>query len=193
MDKGQIIAIRGVVVDVQFPIDQTPKVYDALFIDNEKIGKLTFEVEAIISPGKVRTVAMGNTYGLARGTVVINSGKSISVPVGENTIGRLFDVLGNPTDEKGAIKTTKKSVIHKQAPKLTEQAVEQKIFETGIKVIDLLAPFIKGGKVAVFGGAGVGKTVLIQELIYNVAKKHHGISVFTGVVERSREGNDLWN
>jgi len=193
MNKGRIISVRGVVVDVEFAKDQTPKVYDALTTNNKKAGKLVLEVEGVLEPGKVRTVAMGDSYGLVRGQEVTNTGKPITVPVGEETAGRLFNVLGEVTDGLGEVKTKKTSVIHKSAPVLTEQAVEEKVFETGVKVIDLLVPFIKGGKVAVFGGAGVGKTVLIQEMIHNVAKKHQGISVFTGVGERSREGNDLWN
>lgn len=193
MNRGKILSVRGVVVDVGFAKEQTPKIYDALVVENEKIGKLILEVEGIVEPGKVRAVAMGNTYGLARGTEVLNTGNPISVPVGEETAGRLFDVLGNPVDSLGEVKTAFKSSIHKEAPQLIDQSVEDKVFETGIKVIDLLAPFIEGGKVAIFGGAGVGKTVLIQEMIHNVAKNHQGISVFTGVGERSREGNDLWN
>ncbi|GAB4219446.1 MAG: F0F1 ATP synthase subunit beta [Candidatus Microgenomates bacterium] len=191
-NKGKIISIRGVVVDVQFEKDQTPKVYDALEV-NYKDKKTILEVEAIIEPGIVRTIAMGDTYGLKKNLEVVNTGHSIEVPVGEETLGRLFDVLGNPIDEKGEIKAKKKYPIHKEAPKLIDQKVEKNIFETGIKVIDLLVPFIKGGKVAVFGGAGVGKTVLIQEMIHNVAKNHHGVSVFAGVGERSREGNDLYH
>jgi F-type H+-transporting ATPase subunit beta len=193
MNKGKILSVRGVVVDVGFAKDQTPKIYDALTVTNEKVGKLVLEVEGIIEPGKVKAVAMGNTFGLSRGSEVLNTGEPISVPVGEETAGRLFDVLGNTTDSLGELKTKLRSSIHKEAPKLIDQSVEDKVFETGIKVIDLLAPFIKGGKVAIFGGAGVGKTVLIQEMIHNVAKNHQGISVFTGVGERSREGNDLWN
>lgn len=192
MTKGKIISIKGVVVDVEFDKNETPKIYDALEVNfNNK--KLVLEVEAVLEPGKVRTIAMGDTYGLKRNLEVINTGRPIEVPVGEETLGRLFDVLGNPIDEKKSIKTSKKYPIHKNPPALIEQKVEKNIFETGIKVIDLLVPFIKGGKVAVFGGAGVGKTVLIQEMIHNVAKNHHGVSVFAGVGERSREGNDLYH
>ncbi|MDH7476600.1 MAG: F0F1 ATP synthase subunit beta [Microgenomates group bacterium] len=192
MTEGKIVAIRGVVIDVEFPTDKTPKIYDALIVDDPKIGRLILEVEAILEPGVVRTVAMGNVYGLKRGLKVINSQEKISVPVGEKTLGRIYNVLGEPIDELGPSKTEKKAPIHNMAPVLTQQSVKQELFETGIKVIDLIAPFIKGGKVAIFGGAGVGKTVLIQEMIHNVAKAHQGVSVFTGVGERTREGNDLW-
>ena len=192
MSKGKIIAIRGVVVDVEFEENETPKVYDALLTDDKK-NKLTLEVEAVLEPGRVRTVAMGDVYGLKRGTIVINTGEQIKVPVGEKTQGRIFNVLGEPVDELGEVKTKDYESIHQTAPKLVNQSVKDEVFETGIKVIDLIAPFIKGGKVAIFGGAGVGKTVLIQEMIHNVAKKHHGVSVFAGVGERTREGNDLYN
>jgi F-type H+-transporting ATPase subunit beta len=192
MSKGKIIAIRGVVVDVEFEENETPKVYDALLTDDKK-NKLTLEVEAVLEPGRVRTVAMGDVYGLKRGTIVINTGEPIKVPVGEKTQGRIFNVLGEPVDELGEVKTKDYESIHQTAPKLVNQSVKDEVFETGIKVIDLIAPFIKGGKVAIFGGAGVGKTVLIQEMIHNVAKKHHGVSVFAGVGERTREGNDLYN
>jgi F-type H+-transporting ATPase subunit beta len=192
MIKGIISAVRGVVVDVQFPEEHTPGIYDALFFEDKKLGKTVFEVQAVLEPGLVRAVAMGNVYGIARGMEVSNTGKPIEIPVGDETLGRIFNVLGEAIDEGPAIKTTDRMPIHRNAPSLAEQAVEQEIFETGVKVIDLISPFIKGGKVAVFGGAGVGKTVLIQELIHNVAKEHAGVSVFTGVGERSREGNDLW-
>lgn len=192
MDKGKIIAIRGVVVDIEFEEDKTPKVYDALIVNDNK-NKLIFEVEAVLEPGRVRTVAMGNVYGLKRGTIVFNTGKPIQVPVGDKTQGRIFNVLGEPVDELGDVKTKEYASIHNPAPKITSQSVKEEVFETGIKVIDLIAPFIKGGKVAIFGGAGVGKTVLIQEMIHNVAKKHHGVSVFAGVGERTREGNDLYH
>lgn len=193
MSEGKVVSIRGVVVDVQFPKDQTPRIYDALVIDDKKLGKTTLEVEAILEPGMVRTVAMGNVYGLTRGTKVTSTGSPIKVPVGEEGLGRIFNVLGEVVDEGVPVKTTKTLPIHRAAPTLVEQAVKQEVFETGIKVIDLIAPFIKGGKVAIFGGAGVGKTVTIQEMIHNVAKQHHGVSVFTGVGERTREGNDLYH
>src|SRR3989339_1867184 len=192
MTEGKIISVRGVVVDVEFKEGETPKIYDALLINNNSIKNLTLEVEAIMEDTVVRTVAMGNVFGLSRGMKAKNTGKPISVPVGEKTLGRIYNVLGEPVDEAGPTKTTEVSPIHAEAPKLVDQSVNQELFETGIKVIDLIAPFIKGGKVAIFGGAGVGKTVLIQEMIHNVAKKHHGVSVFAGVGERTREGNDLW-
>ncbi len=193
MSEGKVIAVRGVVVDIEFPEDKTPKVYDAIVIEEKKIGSLTLEVEAVLDKGIVRTVAMDNVYGLRRGMRAVNTGKPISVPVGPETQGRIINVLGQPVDENGPIKAKLTASIHNPAPTLVQQAVKAEIFETGIKVIDLIAPFIKGGKVAIFGGAGVGKTVLIQEMIHNVAKEHHGVSVFTGVGERTREGNDLWN
>lgn len=193
MKNGKIIAIRNVVVDVQFEQTAVPKVYDALVVEGENKKKLILEVEAVLDDGVVRTVAMGNVFGFKRGDMVVNTGIPIEVPVGEETLGRLFNVLGEVVDEGKILKTKLRAPIHALAPPLSQQSVEQEIFETGIKVIDLIAPFIKGGKVAIFGGAGVGKTVLIQEMIHNVAKKHQGVSVFTGVGERSREGNDLWN
>ncbi len=191
MNEGKIIAVRGVVVDVEFDEKETPKVYDALIIETKE-KKLVLEVEAILSQGRVRTVAMGDVYGLQRGMKVKNTGEPIKVPVGEKTQGRIFNVLGEPVDDLGEVKTKDYASIHNQSPPLTRQSVKEEVFETGIKVIDLIAPFIKGGKVAIFGGAGVGKTVLIQEMIHNVAKKHHGVSVFAGVGERTREGNDLY-
>ncbi len=191
--EGKIISIRGVVVDVQFPEDHTPEIYDALHIEDKKLGSITLEVEAVIGPGLVRTVALTDVYGLQRGATVTNTGKPIEVPVGEEALGRILNVQGQVIDEGKDIKTDKKLPIHRQAPVLQEQSVKQEVFETGIKVIDLIAPLAKGGKAAIFGGAGVGKTVTIQELIHNVAKQHEGVSVFTGVGERTREGNDLWN
>jgi len=193
MYEGKVVSIRGVVVDILFNEKETPKIYDALFIDHKKLGKLVFEVQAVLEPGLVRTVAMGSVFGLSRGQKVLNTGKSIDVPVGEQTLGRIFNVLGDVIDEEKPVTTKTRRAIHQHAPLLAEQSIKQEIFETGVKVIDLIAPFIKGGKVAVFGGAGVGKTVVIQELIHNVAKAHQGVSVFTGVGERTREGNDLWN
>ncbi len=192
MSEGKIVSVRGVIVDVQFADDETPQIYDALIVDDKKIAQLTLEVEAILRPGLVRALVMGNVFGLKRSTKAVNTGKPIQVPVGNETLGRIFNVLGEPIDEEGPVGKMKKMSIHQPAPTLAEQAVEQKIFETGIKVIDLIAPFIKGGKVAIFGGAGTGKTVTIQEMIHNVATAHKGVSVFTGVGERSREGNDLW-
>jgi F-type H+-transporting ATPase subunit beta len=167
-------------------------VYDALRLKRGDKEELILEVQAVLGDGVVRTVAMGDTFGIRRGTEVEATGSQIEVPVGEETLGRIFNMLGQPVDNGPAINTKNKSRIHKKAPALTDQSVKQEVFETGIKVLDLLTPFIKGGKIAVFGGAGVGKTVLIQELIRNVATEHGGVSVFTGVGERTREGNDLW-
>lgn len=189
---GKIIAIRGVVVDVDFSESVTPAVYDALSVIRDDKSELILEVEAILGDGIVRTVAMGDTFGLSRGKTAVNTGEPIKVPVGEQTLGRIFNVLGQTIDEGKKVTTDKMSKIHKDAPDLVEQSVKREVFETGIKVLDLLTPFLKGGKIAVFGGAGVGKTVLIQELIRNIATEHGGVSVFTGVGERTREGNDLW-
>src|SRR3990167_8237525 len=192
MTNGKIISIIGVVIDVAFDKDKTPSVYNALLVKNKEGGIITLEVQSILDEGLVRTVAMGEVLGLSRGSIVTDTGSSIQVPVGPETLGRIFNVLGEKIDEGKDLKNSLKSAIHQLPPSLEDQKVEQEIFETGIKVIDLIAPFIKGGKVAIFGGAGVGKTVLIQEMIHNVAKNHHGVSVFTGVGERTREGNDLW-
>lgn len=180
-------------MDIRFPEGKkTPKVHEALIVEDKKLGKITFEVEAVLDIGLVRAVVLGSVFGLRRGMKVRATGGTIEVPVGEKVLGRIVNVLGEPVDEMGPLKTTKRLSIHRAAPTLAQQSVKAQIFETGIKVIDLIAPFIKGGKVAVFGGAGVGKTVLIQEMIHNVATAHRGVSVFTGVGERSREGNDLW-
>jgi F-type H+-transporting ATPase subunit beta len=198
MNKGKIIEIRGVVVDVQFDTDASTKVYDALTIQTldastKEKKELVLEVEALLGDGVVRALAMGDTNGLRRGMEVTNTGKGIEVPVGPETLGRIFNVLGEEIDAQGPVKTKKRALIHHSAPVLTEQAVKDEVFETGVKVIDLLTPFLKGGKIAIFGGAGTGKTVIIQELIHNVATEHGGVSVFTGVGERTREGNDLWH
>lgn len=192
MTEGKIISIKGVVIDVIFDKDKTPNVYNALLVKNKAGETITLEVQSILDEGLVRTVAMGEVLGLSRGSKVSDTGTSIQVPVGSETLGRIFNVLGEVIDDGKEIKTKLKSAIHQLPPSLEDQKVEKNIFETGIKVIDLITPFTKGGKVAVFGGAGVGKTVLIQELIHNVVKEHKGVSVFTGVGERSREGNDLW-
>ena len=205
MTEGKIATIRGVVIDVAFNEKETPMIYDALEVtvkdthstgsgqgDKDVMRTLVLEVQSVLSEGMVRCVAMGDSFGLARGLKVVNTGKSIEVPVGDETLGRIFNVLGEVIDNGPKLKVKQTRSIHSKAPTLAQQKVENKVFETGIKVIDLLAPFIKGGKVAVFGGAGVGKTVLIQELINNVANAHKGVSVFAGVGERTREGNDLW-
>ncbi len=193
MITGEIISIRGVVIDVQFAPQETPRIYEALNVMQDNKETLVLETEAIIGDGRVRTVAMGQTYGLRRGMTVEATGRLISVKVGKQTLGRMFNVLGAPIDGKPALTNKEEYPIHRAAPTLKSQSTAKEVFETGIKVIDLLTPFLKGGKIAVFGGAGVGKTVLIQELIRNVATEHSGVSVFTGVGERTREGNDLWN
>ena len=192
MNKGKITQIIGPVVDIEFKEGGLPEIYNALEIKKGEDERLVLEVSQHLGSGQVRAVAMGSTDGLKRGTEVIDTGKSIAVPVGETTLGRMMNVLGDPIDGGETIQSEEKSSIHKKAPAFTEQSTKTEIFETGIKVVDLLAPFIKGGKVGLFGGAGVGKTVLIQELIHNVATKHGGYSIFAGVGERSREGNDLF-
>ncbi|MDX1472931.1 MAG: F0F1 ATP synthase subunit beta [Reinekea sp.] len=190
MSSGRITQIIGAVVDVEFPRDSVPKVYDALIIDAKGI---TLEVQQQLGDGVVRTIAMGSTEGLQRGSNVSNTGTGISVPVGSATLGRIMDVLGNPIDERGDIQTEERAVIHRDAPSYAEQSQSQDILETGIKVIDLVCPFAKGGKVGLFGGAGVGKTVNMLELINNIATEHSGLSVFAGVGERTREGNDFYH
>lgn len=188
--SGKIVEIIGAVVDAEFPRNQVPKVYDALKV---KDADLTLEVQQQLGDGIVRTIAMGSTEGLRRGFAVTDTGKPISVPVGKKTLGRIMDVLGNPIDEAGPIETTEVLPIHREAPKFTDQAMSAELLETGIKVIDLLCPFAKGGKVGLFGGAGVGKTVNMMELIRNIAIEHSGYSVFAGVGERTREGNDFYH
>jgi len=188
---GIIKQIIGVVVDVYFE-NKLPEIYNALEVEL-KGQKLTLEVEQHIGSNLVRTVAMGSTDGLKRGDQAIDSGAAISVPVGQETLGRIFDVLGNVVDGGEPVKTAKKYPIHRPAPKFVDQSIKAEILETGIKVIDLICPIVKGGKVGMFGGAGVGKTVVIQELIHNIASEHGGYSVFAGVGERTREGNDLYH
>ena len=196
MNKGNIVQVIGPVVDVEFPDEKTmPKIYNALEIDYEVNGnptKLTLEVQQHLGENWVRSIAMSSTEGLKRGMQVNDTGGPISVPVGEGVLGRLFNVTGDPVDNKGAVKFIKRYPIHRPAPELTEQDTKVQILETGIKVIDLICPFSKGGKVGAFGGAGVGKTVVIMELINNIAKGHGGVSMFAGVGERTREGNDLY-
>jgi F-type H+-transporting ATPase subunit beta len=188
---GKIKQVIGAVVDVYFD-SNLPEIFTALEVDNNGV-KLVLETQQHIGSNIVRTVAMGSTDGLKRGDKVVNTEKGISVPVGDKTLGRIFDVLGNPVDGKEAPKTEKKYEIHRSAPDFKDQSTKTEILETGIKVIDLICPIAKGGKVGMFGGAGVGKTVIIQEFINNIAKQHGGYSVFAGVGERTREGNDLYH
>ncbi|BAN70222.1 F0F1 ATP synthase subunit beta [endosymbiont of unidentified scaly snail isolate Monju] len=190
MSTGKVVEIIGAVVDVQFERDTMPKIYDALKIES---AGLTLEVQQQLGDGVVRTIAMGSTDGLKRGLEVVNTGAPISVPVGQATLGRIMDVLGNPVDEAGPIATEERMPIHRAAPKLEDQSTQTEILETGIKVIDLIMPIQKGGKVGLFGGAGVGKTVTLMELIRNIAVEHSGFSVFAGVGERTREGNDFYH
>jgi len=190
MSSGTIVEIIGAVVDVKFPRGAVPKVHDALTVEE---SGLILEVQQQIGDGVVRTIAMGSSDGLKRDVAVSNTGAPISVPVGEATLGRIMNVLGEPIDEKGAIPTEERWAIHRQAPTYAEQATTLDILETGIKVIDLIIPFAKGGKVGLFGGAGVGKTVTLMELIRNIAAEHSGYSVFAGVGERTREGNDFYH
>ena len=194
---GKIIQVIGAVVDAEFPPGSTPEIYDALEVsykssDAEEEKKLVLETQQHLGDNRVRTVAMSSSEGLVRGTEVVNTGAPISVPVGEKVLGRIFNVTGDTVDNLGPCGNEETRPIHRQAPTLLEQDTEANILETGIKVIDLICPFIKGGKVGAFGGAGVGKTVVIMELINNIAKAHGGYSVFAGVGERSREGNDLY-
>jgi F-type H+-transporting ATPase subunit beta len=190
MSSGTVVQIIGAVVDVQFARGEMPKVYEALTIDS---AGLTLEVQQQLGDGVVRTIAMGSTDGLQRGLPVSSTGAPISVPVGQKTLGRIMDVLGNPVDELGPVGAEDHWAIHRPAPKLEDQAASTEILETGIKVIDLIMPIVKGGKVGLFGGAGVGKTVTLMELINNIAKAHGGFSVFAGVGERTREGNDFYH
>ncbi|MBT3010914.1 MAG: F0F1 ATP synthase subunit beta [Candidatus Thiodiazotropha sp. (ex Lucina aurantia)] len=190
MSSGKVVEIIGAVVDVQFARGEMPKVYEALKI--EEAG-LTLEVQQQLGDGVVRTIAMGSTDGLKRGVTVESTGDPISIPVGQGTLGRIMDVLGNPVDEAGEVKADKLMPIHRLPPKLEDQAATTEILETGIKVIDLIMPIVKGGKIGLFGGAGVGKTVTLMELIRNIAVEHSGFSVFAGVGERTREGNDFYH
>ena len=190
METGKVVEIIGAVIDVQFARDSMPKVFDALKVDE---SGLTLEVQQQIGDGIVRTIAMGSTDGLKRGLSVNNTGAPINVPVGEKTLGRIMNVHGEPVDNAGDIKADKTMPIHRAAPTFSEQASEVEILETGIKVVDLICPFAKGSKVGLFGGAGVGKTVILMELIRNIAAEHSGFSVFAGVGERTREGNDFFH
>ena len=187
---GKIVQCIGAVVDVEFPRDQMPKVYDALKLEG---SPLTLEVQQLLGDGIVRTIALGSSDGLKRGLMVYNTAHPITVPVGKATLGRIMDVLGNPIDERGPVDQSLTAPIHRKAPAYDELSPSQELLETGIKVIDLISPFAKGGKVGLFGGAGVGKTVNMMELINNIAKGHGGLSVFAGVGERTREGNDFYH
>jgi F-type H+/Na+-transporting ATPase subunit beta len=188
--QGKIVQIIGAVVDVEFPRNEVPKVYDALKVENTAI---TLEVQQQLGDGIVRTIALGSTDGLKRNLLATNTGRAISVPVGAGTLGRIMDVLGRPIDEAGEVQATDHWEIHRAAPSYEDQSSTNELLETGIKVIDLMCPFAKGGKVGLFGGAGVGKTVNMMELINNIAKAHSGLSVFAGVGERTREGNDFYH
>ena len=189
MSSGRIVQIIGAVIDVEFPRDEVPNVYDALVVDDKG---LTLEVQQQLGDGVVRSIAMGSSEGISRGLSVKNTAAPISVPVGVETLGRIMDVLGNPIDEKGPIGEQERMAIHRKPPAYDELSASDDLLETGIKVIDLVCPFAKGGKVGLFGGAGVGKTVNMMELINNIATEHSGLSVFAGVGERTREGNDFY-
>ncbi|MCC6625599.1 MAG: F0F1 ATP synthase subunit beta, partial [Deltaproteobacteria bacterium] len=197
LPMGRITQVIGPVVDVEFPTGGLPKILTALRVSNKAINdkewNLVLEVAMHLGDSAVRAVAMDSTDGLVRGLPVKNMGLPISMPVGEGTLGRVLNVVGEPVDDAGAVQSVRLDPIHKQAPSLVDQDPNIQMFETGIKVVDLLAPYQRGGKIGLFGGAGVGKTVLIQELINNIAKQHGGVSVFGGVGERTREGNDLWH
>ncbi|NIJ70352.1 F0F1 ATP synthase subunit beta [Xanthomonas sp. 60] len=190
MSQGKIVQIIGAVVDVEFPRESVPRVYDALKVENTEI---TLEVQQQLGDGVVRTIALGSTDGLKRNLVATNTNRGISVPVGAGTLGRIMDVLGRPIDEAGPVQASDNWEIHRAAPSYEDQSPATELLETGIKVIDLMCPFAKGGKVGLFGGAGVGKTVNMMELINNIAKAHSGLSVFAGVGERTREGNDFYH
>ena len=198
MSQGTIVQCIGAVVDIEFPRDQMPQVYNALTLDEDKTNKLvepglTFEVQQQLGDGVVRTIAMGSSDGLRRGMSVTDTGDNIMVPVGPGVLGRVMDVLGRPIDERGPIQSDERRGIHQEAPKFDELSPSVELLETGIKVIDLMCPFAKGGKIGLFGGAGVGKTVTMLELINNIATEHSGLSVFAGVGERTREGNDFYH
>jgi F-type H+-transporting ATPase subunit beta len=195
--EGRVVQVAGPTIEIEFPEGHVPKIYNAIHVTSEgydvpvKID-ITAEVAQHIGEGRVRTIAMEPTDGLVRGMKAFDTGQPITIPVGKQTLGRVLNVLGQPVDNMGPVQTEKKFSIHRPAPEFSEQATELEMFESGIKVIDLLEPYLRGGKIGLFGGAGVGKTVIIQELIHNIAMKHGGVSVFAGVGERTREGNDLW-
>ncbi|HEX3034894.1 MAG TPA: F0F1 ATP synthase subunit beta, partial [Thermodesulfobacteriota bacterium] len=193
---GRVIQVMGPVIDIEFKNAELPPIFTALKLTNpfinDKEWNLILEVAQQLGGGRVRCIAMDSTDGIRRGQDALNTGEGITIPVGQEALGRLMNVVGEPIDEAGPIKAEDRWPIHRPAPEFVEQSTKLEVFETGIKVIDLLAPFLKGGKVGLFGGAGVGKTVLLMELIHNVGKEHGGVSVFGGVGERTREGNDLW-
>src|SRR5436853_544018 len=196
--QGTIVQCIGAVTDIAFPREGMPRVYDALVLVDDANNPLaekglTFEVEQQLGDGVVRTIALGSSDGLRRGMKVTNTGAPISVPVGPGTLGRVMDVLGRPIDERGPVKTDERRSIHASAPKFDELSPSVELLETGIKVVDLICPFAKGGKIGLFGGAGVGETVTMLELINNIATQHSGLSVFAGVGERTREGNDFYH
>ncbi|RLA97675.1 MAG: F0F1 ATP synthase subunit beta, partial [Deltaproteobacteria bacterium] len=195
-NEGRIVQVIGPVIDIEFPEGELPAIYNAVKITNPRISdkewNLTAEVAQHIGERTVRCIAMDTTDGLVRGMKAVDTGAPITMPVGREVLGRLLNVIGEPIDEVGPVEAKKYYPIHRPAPSFLDQDVKIEIFETGIKVIDLLEPYPKGGKVGLFGGAGVGKTVIIMELIHNIAKEHGGVSVFGGVGERTREGNDLW-
>ncbi|HEY3938121.1 MAG TPA: F0F1 ATP synthase subunit beta [Bryobacteraceae bacterium] len=195
--QGHVVQVAGPTIEIEFPEDHIPKIYNAVHVTSEGFDvpvkiDITAEVAQHIGEGRVRTIAMEPTDGLVRGMKAYDLGEPIMVPVGKQTLGRVLNVLGEPVDNMGPINTEQKSPIHRSAPTFAEQSSELEMFESGIKVVDLLEPYVRGGKIGLFGGAGVGKTVIIQELIHNIAMKHGGVSVFAGVGERTREGNDLW-
>ncbi len=191
MSSGKIVQIIGAVLDVEFPSNSIPKIYDALVVEGEGINTV-LEVQQQIGDGVVRTIALGSTDGLRRGLTVKATGAAITIPVGTKTLGRIMNVLGESIDERGPIETDERMPIHRDAPEFIELSPSTELLETGVKVIDLIIPFAKGGKVGLFGGAGVGKTVNMMELINNIATQHSGLSVFAGVGERTREGNDFY-
>ena len=193
INEGQITQVIGPVIDVEFPNGELPEIYNALKIKMENGSELIAEVQQMLGANRVRTVAMSSTDGLKRGMKAINTKEPIKIPVGKPILGRILNVIGQPVDELGDVETEDYLPIHRESPKLVDQNTNVEILETGIKAIDLLQPYQKGGKIGLFGGAGVGKTVLIMELIHNIAQEHSGVSVFGGVGERTREGNDLWN
>ncbi|HEY77580.1 MAG TPA: F0F1 ATP synthase subunit beta, partial [Dehalococcoidia bacterium] len=192
MAKGKVAQVIGTVVDVEFPPKELPALYNAIEIATDR-GKVVLEAQEHVGNNWVRCLSLSPTDGLERGAEAVDTGAALSVPIGKGTLGRLFDVLGEPLDNLGAVDAKERWPIHRPPPSLQEQETTTQVLETGLKVIDLIAPFTKGGKVGAYGGAGVGKTVVIQELIRNIATEHGGNSVFTGIGERSREGNDLWN